>query len=86
MKDILSKRRRLGEFELGELSEECSAVVQRNLPQKLKDPGSFTIPCMLGEEFCCKALIDLGASINLMPYSVFQQLGLKDMKPTKVTL
>ena len=48
MKDILSKKRRLLEFETMNLNEECSAILKRKLPQKLKDPGSFTIPCKIG--------------------------------------
>ena len=47
MKDILSKKRRLSDFETVNLTEECSAILQRKLPQKLKDPGSFTIPCTM---------------------------------------
>ncbi|HYP43258.1 MAG TPA: hypothetical protein VEQ18_04490, partial [Candidatus Nitrosocosmicus sp.] len=51
------------------LSEECSAIIQKKLPEKLKDPGSFTIPCAIGDRFYGKALCDLGASINLMSLS-----------------
>ena len=49
------------------LSEECSAILQKKLPQKLKDPGSFTLPCTIENSFFDKFLCDLGASINLMP-------------------
>ena len=45
MKDVLSKKRKLGDYKTVALSEECSAVLQNKLPPKLKDPGSFTIPC-----------------------------------------
>ena len=48
MKNILSQKRRLADFETVNLTEECSAILQRKLPQKLKDPGSFTIPCTIG--------------------------------------
>ena len=48
MKDILSKKRRLEEYETIALTEECSAIIQKKLPWKLKDPGSFTIPCTIG--------------------------------------
>ena len=48
MKDILSQKRRLLDFETVNLTKECSAILQRKLPQKLKDPGSFTIPCTIG--------------------------------------
>ena len=47
LKDIISKKRRLEEFEIVKLSKECSAILQKKLPQKLKDPGSFTLPCTI---------------------------------------
>ena len=67
MKEILLKKRKLGDYETVTLSEECSAVIQKKLPPKLKDPGSFTIPCAIGNLDEMKALCDLGASVNLMP-------------------
>ena len=86
MKDILSQKRRLADFETVNLTEECSAILQRKLPQKLKDPGSFTIPCTIGNAIFERALCDLGASINLMPLSIFKHLGLGEARPTTVTL
>ena len=86
MKDILSQKRRLSDFETVNLIEECSAILQRKLPQKLKDPGSFTIPCTIGNAIFERALCDLGASINLMPLSIFKHLGLGEARPTTVTL
>ena len=86
LKDVLSKKRRFNEFETVALTEECSAVIQRKLPTKLKDPGSFYIPCNIGTNFDGKALCDLGASINLMPLAVFNRLGLGEPRPTTVTL
>ena len=56
------------------LTEESSAILQRKLPPKLKDPGSFTIPCTTGKSYFDRALCDLGASINLMPLC-FQEIG-----------
>ena len=53
----------------------CSAVIQRILPQKFKDLGSVTIPCSIGAVSVGKALIDLGASINLMPLSMYRRIG-----------
>ena len=47
MKDIISKKRKLGDYETMALSEECSAILQKKFPPKLKDPGSFTIPCAI---------------------------------------
>ena len=86
MKDVLSKRRRLSDFETVNLTEECSAILYTKLPQKLKDPGSFTIPCTIENAIFERALCDLGASINLMPLSIFRSLGLGEAHPTTVTL
>ena len=72
MKDILSRKRRLSEFETVNLNEECSAILRRKLPQKLKDLGSFTILCKIGNSIFERALCDLRASINLMPLSIFR--------------
>ena len=72
MKDILLKKTRLSDFEIVNVAEECSAILQRKLPQKLKDPGNFTIPCTIGNSIFKRALCDLGASINLMSLSVFR--------------
>ena len=60
--------------------------MQKKLPPKLKDPGSFTTPYTIGDSFFDKALCDLGASINLMPFSVFRKLGLGEGKPITVSL
>jgi len=64
----------------------CSAVIQKILPPKHKDPGSVTIPCSIGEVTVGKALIDLGASINLMPLSMSKRLGELEIMPTRMTL
>ncbi|PIN17626.1 DNA-directed DNA polymerase [Handroanthus impetiginosus] len=86
MKDIVSKKRRLGDYEMVALTEEYSAIIQNKLPPKLKDPGSFTMPCTIGTHFSGRALCDLGASINLMPYSIYSTLGLGEAKNTSITL
>ncbi|KAL5552651.1 hypothetical protein UlMin_040052 [Ulmus minor] len=86
MKDMLTKKRRFGEFENVALTRECSAVLQNKLSPKLKDPGSFTIPCSIGNQYFGKALCDLGSSINLMPMSIFKKLGIGEARPTTVSL
>ncbi|CAJ2663201.1 unnamed protein product [Trifolium pratense] len=86
MKDLLSGKRKLKDDENIALSEECSAILQRKLPPKLKDPGSFTIPCSIGELKIGRALCDLGASINLMPLSMMKKLKCGEPKPTRMTL
>ncbi|XP_070025214.1 uncharacterized protein [Nicotiana sylvestris] len=86
IKDIVAHKRRLTEFETVALTEECTSRVQNKLSQKLKDPGSFTIPVRIGNIDVGRALCDLGASINLMPLSLFNQLGLGAPRPTTVML
>ncbi|XP_057994988.1 uncharacterized protein LOC131175288 [Hevea brasiliensis] len=61
LKDILSKKRRLEDYETVALTEECSAILQNKLPPKLKDPKSFSIPCLIGNMKIDKAFCDLGA-------------------------
>ncbi|XP_024030291.1 uncharacterized protein LOC112094197 [Morus notabilis] len=86
MKDLVTKKPRLGEFETMALTDECNAIVQNKLSPKLKDPGSFTIPCSIGNQYFGKALCDLAASINLMPMSIFKKLGIGEARPTTVSL
>ena len=70
LKEILSKKKKIAEEGIVSLTTTCSAVIQRSLPAKMKDPGSFTIPCSIGKYEFKKALCDSGASINLMALSV----------------
>nr|XP_016453354.1 PREDICTED: uncharacterized protein LOC107777738 [Nicotiana tabacum] len=86
IKDNVANKRRLTEFETVALTEECSSRIQGKLPQKLKDPGSFTIQISIGKYAVERALCDLGESINLMLLSVFRQLGLGEPRPTTVIL
>ena len=68
------------------LTATCSAVIQKSLPEKIQDPGSFTIPCKIGHADMGKALCDSGASINLMPLSVAKRLSMGELTPTTMTL
>jgi hypothetical protein len=68
------------------LIEEVSVVLLRKLPPKLKNPGSFAIPCRIGDQLLDRALLDLGVSINLLPYTVYDKLGLGELQPTSITL
>ncbi|MCH95291.1 hypothetical protein A2U01_0016266, partial [Trifolium medium] len=68
------------------LTAECSAIFQKTLPRKCKDPGRFTIPCTIGEVEIRRALCDLGASVNLMPLSIMKKLNCGEAKPTRMTL
>ena len=73
MKDILSKKRKLDEERVVSLSATCNAVIQKNLPMKMRDLGSFTFPCTIGNFEFGRALCDSRASINLMPLSVVKR-------------
>ena len=68
------------------LTATCSTIIQKSLPAKMKDPGSFTIPCTMGKYEFKKALCDSSANINLMPLSMVQRLSLGELTPTAITL
>ncbi|GJY37665.1 reverse transcriptase domain-containing protein [Tanacetum coccineum] len=68
------------------MNERCSAVLLNKLPSKEKDPGSFTIPCDIGQLHIDNTLADLGASISLMPYTMYMKLGLGEPKATRMSL
>ncbi|GKF66514.1 hypothetical protein Tco_0193031, partial [Tanacetum coccineum] len=73
LKDLLSHKEKLKKVaSLVRLSEECSAIIQRSMPQKEGDLGNFTLSCLIGPLAVKNALADLGASINLMPHSLFR--------------
>ncbi|XP_071939775.1 uncharacterized protein [Coffea arabica] len=86
LKEIMTRKRKLEDCETIALTEECSAIIQNKLPPKLKDPGSFSIPCTIGSINFSKALCDLGASVSLIPLTVARQLGLHELKRTNITL
>ena len=86
MKDILSRKRKIAKEGVVSLTTTCSAVIQKSLLEKMQDPGSFTIPCTIGNSEMGKALCDSGASINLMPLFVVKRLSLGELTPTTMTL
>ena len=86
MKDLCTIKRGLGFEKKAFLTEHVSALIQSKYPAKYKDPGSPTIPVNIGGSCINKALLDLGASVNLMPFLVYMQLGLGELKPTSITL
>ena len=86
MKEILTKKGKYIDSENIMVGGYCSAVTQRKLLEKFKDPGSVTIPCTIGNDSIGKTLIDLGASINLMPLSMCRRIGNLKIDPTKMTL
>ncbi|GJT20262.1 reverse transcriptase domain-containing protein [Tanacetum coccineum] len=85
LKALLSIKEKLLELANTPLNENCSAVILKKLLKKLGDPEKFLIPCSFSE-LNCKALADLGASINLMPLSVWEKLGLSELISTRMTL
>ncbi|KAK4734816.1 hypothetical protein R3W88_009077 [Solanum pinnatisectum] len=86
VKEIVANKRRLTEYETVVLTEECSSRIQNRLPIKLKDPSSFTVQITIGQNIHARGLCDLGASINLMPTSLYEKLGLGSPKPTTIIL
>nr|CAN70541.1 hypothetical protein VITISV_004847 [Vitis vinifera] len=86
LKDLCTTKRGLNVNKKAFLTEQVSAIIQCKSLVKYKDPGCPTISVMIGETCVEKALLDLGASVNLLPYSVYKQLGLGELKPTSITL
>ncbi|GKD64353.1 reverse transcriptase domain-containing protein [Tanacetum coccineum] len=86
LKALIGNKEKLSEMARTPLNEHCSAVILNKLPEKLGDPGKFLIPCDFPGMDECLALADLGASINLMPLSVWKKLSLPELTPTCMTL
>ncbi|GJV43803.1 reverse transcriptase domain-containing protein [Tanacetum coccineum] len=86
LKTLIGNKEKLSEMARTPLNENCSAVILNKLPKKLRDPGRFLIPCEISRINTCNALTDLGASINLMPYSVWKNISLLELTPTCMTL
>ncbi|GKA99856.1 reverse transcriptase domain-containing protein [Tanacetum coccineum] len=86
LKALIENKEKLSEMARTPLNEHCSAVILNKLPEKLGDPGRFLIPCKFPGMDECLALADLGASINLMPFSVWKKLNLPNLTPTCMTL
>ncbi|GJR27013.1 reverse transcriptase domain-containing protein [Tanacetum coccineum] len=86
MLNLLSNKEKLFELANTLLNENCSAVLLKKLPEKLRDPGKFLIPCDFPKLDECLALADLGASINLMPLFVWKKLSLPELTHTRMTL
>nr|GEY80781.1 hypothetical protein [Tanacetum cinerariifolium] len=86
LKALIGNKEKLSEMARTPLNEHCSAVLLKKLPKKLGDPGKFLILCDFPIMVECLALADLGASINLMSWSVWKRLSLPDLTPTCMTL
>ncbi|XP_070041386.1 uncharacterized protein [Nicotiana tomentosiformis] len=86
MKDLMSRKFDFQDLATVTLTQTCSAVMTRPIAEKLSDPGSFTIPCTIGNYAFAKALCDLGTSINLMPLTIYKRLGIGRARPTSMLL
>ncbi|XP_070032261.1 uncharacterized protein [Nicotiana tomentosiformis] len=88
LKEILTKKRKIEETSVAKLTEHCSAILQNKLSQKSGDPRSFTIPCSLGTINFDTSLCDYGASINLMPLSIYRKLEkeIGEIKSARISL
>ncbi|CAM8951893.1 unnamed protein product [Rhodiola kirilowii] len=86
LKDIVSNRRVIEESSMVALNAECSAIVQSRMPRKMQDQGSFSIPISIGKIEIDRALCDLGASISLIPYSLYEKIDMGEFHPTTISL
>ncbi|GJV92866.1 reverse transcriptase domain-containing protein [Tanacetum coccineum] len=86
VKHFMRNKEKLKEIAITIVNAECSAIILNKVPEKLKDLGKFLIPCAPQELDRTNALADSGASINLLPHSIYKQLGLGALKPTRMTL
>ncbi|GJX19808.1 reverse transcriptase domain-containing protein [Tanacetum coccineum] len=86
LKELISNKHKIEQILATFLSDESSAMIQNKVLPKLGDPRSFLIPCNFNKTFSCNALANLGASINLMPYSLYVKLSLKTLKPTRISV
>ncbi|XP_042954668.1 uncharacterized protein LOC122291088 [Carya illinoinensis] len=86
LKDLCTVKRKLNVQKKAFLTEQVSAIIQNHTPPKFKDPGSPTISCVIGNAKIGQALLDLGLGVNLLPFSVYEQLGLGELKPASIIL
>ncbi|XP_050888986.1 uncharacterized protein LOC127094167 [Lathyrus oleraceus] len=85
LKEILSNKKKLEDNETIMLTVECITIIQNDMPHKMKDPGSFSIPCVI-RKFIIDKTLDLGASVSLMPLSTCKKLNLGELRPMKMSL
>ena len=86
LKYLCTVKRKLGVNKEAFMTEQSTSLIRNNFPPKYKDPGSPTISKVVGNSKLGRALVDLGASVNLLPYSVYVDLGLGELEPTNITL
>ena len=86
LKDLCTVKRKLGVNKDAFMIEQSTSLISNNFPPKYKDPGSPTISIVAGNSKLKHALVDLGSSVNLLPYSVYVELGLGELEPTNIPL
>ena len=86
LKELCTNKRKLKDDEKVSVGENVSAILQRKIPPKCKGLGNFIIPCTIGNTRFEKTMLDLGASINVMPYSIYASLNLGPLEETGVII
>ena len=86
LKDLYTKKKTINVPKKAFLAASVSSYLSRHMPVKYKDSGSPTISCVIGETIIDRTLLDLGASVNNLSYSVYETLGIGELKPTKMIL
>nr|GEY53802.1 hypothetical protein [Tanacetum cinerariifolium] len=86
LKRLLKENSMIEEEIKATMKVHCFVIIKDALPPKEKDPGSFTLPCSINNMCFDKALAELGASVSVMPYSAFTNLGLGKLAPTKLII
>ncbi|XP_023741278.1 uncharacterized protein LOC111889365 [Lactuca sativa] len=86
LKELYTSKKKLKGNPTIKVAENVSAVLQKRLPKKCKDPGVFTVPCKMGNLFVPRAMLDLGASINVLPYSSYKTMGVGPLTKTGVII
>ncbi|XP_026410544.1 uncharacterized protein LOC113305756 [Papaver somniferum] len=86
LKEMCTVKRDASVHKKAFFTQQVSSIISQKYPVKFKDPGCPTVTCVIGKHTIDNALLDLGASVNLLPFSVYEQLGLGKMKLTRITL
>ncbi|XP_052621445.1 uncharacterized protein LOC128127117 [Lactuca sativa] len=86
LKELCTSKKKLKGNQIVKVGENVSAVLQKRLPKKCKDPGVFTVSCKMGNLFVPRAMLDLGASINVLPYSSYKTMGIGPLSKTGVII
>ena len=86
LRDMLNKKKPIPSRDVVKLTEDCSAIILNQLPEKKKDPGNPTIACSIGEQHFEHALCDLGASVSVMPKVIYDKLNHHTLSPTSMCL